>query len=93
MTPTVILLLWCVAALLGAALLAVAIGRSETATSAIYGATLAASGTACILAATRLAGDPVAASVLTLPLGLPWLGAQFRLDPLAAFFLLVVNLG
>lgn len=93
MTPTVILLLWCVAALLGAALLAVAISRSETATSAIYSATLAASGIACVLAATRLAGDPAAASVLTLPLGLPWLGAQFRLDPLAAFFLLVVNLG
>ena len=30
---------------------------------------------------------------LTLPLGLPWLGAHFRLDALAAFFLLVVNLG
>ncbi len=28
-----------------------------------------------------------------LPFGLPWLGAHFRLDPLAAFFLLVVNLG
>jgi hydrogenase-4 component B len=32
-------------------------------------------------------------SLLTLPLGLPWLGAHFRLDALAAFFLLVVNLG
>ena len=30
---------------------------------------------------------------LTLPLGLPWLGAHFRLDALAAFFLVVVNLG
>ncbi len=29
----------------------------------------------------------------TLPLGLPWLGAHFRVDPLAAFFLIVVNLG
>ncbi len=28
-----------------------------------------------------------------LPFGLPWLGAHFRLDPLAAFFLLVVNIG
>ncbi len=28
-----------------------------------------------------------------LPLGLPWLGAHFRLDALAAFFLVVVNLG
>ena len=30
---------------------------------------------------------------LTLPLGLPWIGAHFRLDALAAFFLVVVNLG
>ena len=28
-----------------------------------------------------------------LPLGLPWIGAHFRLDALAAFFLVVVNLG
>ncbi len=28
-----------------------------------------------------------------LPLGLPWLGAHFRIDALAAFFLVVVNLG
>jgi len=26
-------------------------------------------------------------------LGLPWLGEHFRLDALAAFFLIVVNLG
>ena len=30
---------------------------------------------------------------MTLPLGLPWLGAHFRLDALSAFFLAVVNLG
>ena len=30
---------------------------------------------------------------MTLPLGLPWTGAHFRLDPLAAFFLVVVGLG
>src|SRR4029079_12080348 len=28
-----------------------------------------------------------------LPIGLPWLGAHFRVDPLASFFLIVVNLG
>ena len=30
---------------------------------------------------------------LTLPLGVPWLGAHFRLDALSAFFLIVVDLG
>src|SRR5690606_8370248 len=34
-----------------------------------------------------------AAAALVLPLGLPWIGAHFRLDALAAFFLVVVNLG
>src|SRR5262245_61638177 len=33
------------------------------------------------------------APALVLPLGLPWVGAHFRLDSLAAFFLIVVNLG
>ncbi|MDS4059056.1 MAG: proton-conducting transporter membrane subunit, partial [Candidatus Contendobacter sp.] len=32
-------------------------------------------------------------ATISLPLGLPWLGAHFRLDALAAFFLIVVNLG
>ncbi|MFZ1643686.1 MAG: hydrogenase 4 subunit B [Candidatus Contendobacter sp.] len=32
-------------------------------------------------------------TTLALPLGLPWLGAHFRLDALSAFFLVVVNLG
>ena len=30
---------------------------------------------------------------LVLPVGLPWIGAHFRLDALSAFFLAVVNLG
>ena len=29
----------------------------------------------------------------TLPLGLPWLGAHFRIDALSAFFLIIINLG
>jgi formate hydrogenlyase subunit 3/multisubunit Na+/H+ antiporter MnhD subunit len=36
---------------------------------------------------------PTPAPTLTLPLGLPWIGAHFRLDALSAFFLAVVNLG
>jgi formate hydrogenlyase subunit 3/multisubunit Na+/H+ antiporter MnhD subunit len=34
-----------------------------------------------------------APATLTLPLGLPWSGAHFRLDALSAFFLVIVNLG
>lgn len=34
-----------------------------------------------------------AAETAILPIGLPWLGAHFRLDALAAFFLLVIGIG
>jgi formate hydrogenlyase subunit 3/multisubunit Na+/H+ antiporter MnhD subunit len=34
-----------------------------------------------------------AVSAAALPLGLPWIGAHFRIDALAAFFVIVVNLG
>ena len=40
-----------------------------------------------------LVADAQNVSGLTLPIGLPWLGAHFRLDALASFFLVVVNLG
>ena len=39
-----------------------------------------------------LAGDSPASS-LWLPIGLPWIGAHFRIDFLSAFFLVIVNLG
>src|SRR5205807_9528274 len=43
--------------------------------------------------ASFLIGGRVDASSVILPIGLPWLGAHFRLDALASFFLVVVNLG
>jgi formate hydrogenlyase subunit 3/multisubunit Na+/H+ antiporter MnhD subunit len=67
-------------------------GRSRVATTLVYGASLAATLVALTLALTFLLTNGQASSV-TLPLGLPWIGAHFRLDPLAAFFLIVVNLG
>ncbi len=47
----------------------------------------------CSASIRWLLGDTANATDLTLPIGLPWLGAHFRLDALAAFFLVVVNLG
>ena len=46
---------------------------------------------AVALTLLRAADDP--ASSLRLPFGLPWIGAHFRIDALAAFFLAVINLG
>ena len=46
-----------------------------------------------VIALLALLGFSPVPSVTTLPLGIPWLGAHFRLDALSAFFLAVVNLG
>ena len=46
-----------------------------------------------VIALLALLGVRRRPSTVTLPLGLPWLGAHFRLDALAAFFLAVVALG
>jgi formate hydrogenlyase subunit 3/multisubunit Na+/H+ antiporter MnhD subunit len=45
---------------------------------------LFAGGLSALFAATPMA--------LALPLGIPWIGAHFRLDPMAGFFLAVINL-
>jgi formate hydrogenlyase subunit 3/multisubunit Na+/H+ antiporter MnhD subunit len=87
-----VILLSCVAALLAVAGLAAATGRAAVATPIIYGASLAASAVAGVTALAHLLAGSGAVQ-LTLPVGLPWLGAHFRLDALAAFFLFVVNLG
>jgi len=80
-------------ALLALAVLAAILSRSEVVTRLTYGATLVVSLFTTAIAVYRLFSEPTAAALLTLPLGLPWLGAHFRLDALAAFFLLVVGLG
>ncbi|MGH6880687.1 MAG: proton-conducting transporter membrane subunit, partial [Hypericibacter sp.] len=82
--------LGCVAVLMGVAVLAVILGRLKAATPLVYGACLIASGLACAAALFQIAAEPWAT---VLPLGLPWVGAHFRIDALAAFFLIVVNLG
>ena len=86
-----VMLLSSVALLLSVAGLAAAIGRRLGAGPIVYGL-----GFVVCLAAGIVAFDSLlteASGAVTLPMGLPWLGAHFRIDPLAAFFLLVVDLG
>ncbi|MGB9114171.1 hydrogenase 4 subunit B, partial [Bradyrhizobium sp.] len=83
----------CVAGLLGLAVLAIVLSRSKLNTAVTYSATLVVSAIALIGSLRWLLGDTAIAADLTLPVGLPWLGAHFRLDALASFFLVVVNLG
>ncbi|WP_407147715.1 hydrogenase 4 subunit B [Bradyrhizobium sp. ORS 86] len=90
--PAVDQQIWCVAALLGTTLLALATNRSRKSTTIVYGATLVVSLIALAGALLSLVTH-ADATELVLPIGLPWLGSHFRLDALAAFFLAVVNLG
>jgi len=87
------IMLWCVAVLLGAACLSVPIGRMRATSSIVYGLSLLTSLTALVVSLVQLMGGAAMPPSLTLPLGLPWLGAHLRMDALAAFFLVVVNLG
>src|SRR5262245_15382516 len=90
---SVAFLLLCAAALLGTALLAVASARARSANSIVYGATLVISDAAATAAVAALISRTGAPAGLVLPIGLPWIGAHFRLDALSAFFLSVVNVG
>src|SRR5688572_5773595 len=85
-------ILLCVAALLASALGAIALSRSRLATPLIYVATLVTSLAALLISLRHLLAG-AAVSEWVLPLGLPWLGAHFRLDGLSTLFLIVVNLG
>jgi formate hydrogenlyase subunit 3/multisubunit Na+/H+ antiporter MnhD subunit len=80
-------LLWCVAALLGTGAAALATRRHAI----VYAISLVVSALALSIAVGSLLGHVQA--TLTLPLGLPWIGAHFSLDALSAFFLVVINLG
>jgi hydrogenase-4 component B len=92
-TSAVVLQMWCVAGLLGISVLAILLSRSKSSTAVVYGATLAICAVGLIGSMRSLGGVPMNGSTVTLPIGLPWLGAHFRLDALASFFLFVVNLG
>lgn len=85
--------LWSVAVLLALAPAAIALSMKKRGSAVLYGACLVVTSALLAIALLNLL-DPVHPILsATLPIGLPWLGAHFRIDPLAAFFLVVVNLG
>ena len=87
-----ILLLSGILALLFLAILAVLFSGWRFATPFVYGGGLLLSlGLLCV-GGLHLFGD-LPPLELSLPLGLPWIGAHFRLDALSAFFVVIVNLG
>jgi hydrogenase-4 component B len=89
---TLLVELCAVGAFLAIAVLAVTTLGLRAKTQLIYGASLAVSTLALIAALDGLLAS-AGPQQLVLPIGLPWIGAHFRLDALAAFFGIVVNLG
>jgi formate hydrogenlyase subunit 3/multisubunit Na+/H+ antiporter MnhD subunit len=84
------LTLACILTLIGLAAAGAFVARLPTGRNIIYGGSLAISFVSLLIALLSLAAEP---SNVALPLGLPWTGAHFRLDSLAAFFLVVIGLG
>ena len=89
---TVVHALYGVAALLILAPAAVLFRSLPRISDAIYSSVLVVAAALCAFGFTGLlvAAEP---STVVLPLGLPWLGAHFRVDALSLFFVVVINLG
>ncbi len=85
--------LWGVAALLAIAVLGIAAQRHPLGSRLIYLLSFVVSLAILLVAGNALLKGASAPDHLVLPVGLPWIGAHFALDGLAAFFLVVVNLG
>ncbi|HET9535767.1 MAG TPA: hydrogenase 4 subunit B, partial [Mesorhizobium sp.] len=74
--------LFCVVALLSLSPIAVVLSRSPRASGVVYASCLIITLTLAVIGGMCLLGQPT--SRITLPLGLPWLGAHFRVDALSA---------
>ncbi len=84
-------LLWCVLILLAIAAIAVLPKNPRIATPMTYGLTAIVCAVMC--AVSCLAVGTSASPVLVLPLGLPWIQANFHIDPLSALFLVIIDFG
>jgi len=83
----------CVAVLLGTAVFGGAAPRHPATRFCVYASCFGVAVVMLVAAARELVAGAAVPSSMTLPLGLPWMGAHFRIDRLSAFFLVVVNLG
>jgi hydrogenase-4 component B len=86
------LLLGADAALLASSIVAIPLARRRWGGIFVYSAALAVS-LVGLVAALAYFLEREAPETLVLPIGLPWLGAHFRLDALSGFFLALIDLG
>lgn len=67
--------------------------RQVWATPVVYGASLVFAAVLLVCGLLALLGGSAFQGVLHLPVGLPWTGAHFALDPLSAAFLVIIDFG
>jgi formate hydrogenlyase subunit 3/multisubunit Na+/H+ antiporter MnhD subunit len=79
--------------LLVVAALAVPLARKRVGSPLVYGAVLTVSAAALAFALGHILTPGADPARIALRLGIPWMGAHFRLDGLSAFFVAVINLG
>jgi formate hydrogenlyase subunit 3/multisubunit Na+/H+ antiporter MnhD subunit len=79
-------------ALLALAIAGAALASNRRANAIVYGGALELSALGLGFALTHFLGRAMP-ETLVLPIGLPWLGAHFRLDAISAFFLALGQLG
>ena len=91
--PVVVALASVVVLLALAAVTPLVIGRPAAATRLVYTTSTLVALVLLACAGSVLLGLADGSREMVLPIGLPWIGAHFRIDPLAAFFLVVVDLG
>ena len=93
MTGPAALELYGVAALLALAVPGMALSGRAAGRWLVYGGALVLCGAMSAIALAQLLDPATEASVAWVPLGLPWMGAAFRLDGLSAFFCFVTGFG
>ena len=86
-------LLSCCGVLLATSVTALVGTRRNAATSLVYAIAFVTTAVALVAACSALLTEAAAPESVQLPIGLPWLGAHFRLDTLSALFLVITNLG
>jgi hydrogenase-4 component B len=84
--------LWCASGLLGIAAIGIVAARRPFGSIVVYSASLLASLVGLLAALWHLLTGATP-ETLNIAIGLPGIGANFRLDALSSFFLVVVNLG
>lgn len=91
--PLIDFLMALIVLLLATSALSIPLAPAKMPSPAVYGITFTCTAVMAVIAFLFLAQGAADPASLTLPLGLPWLGAHFRLDALAAIFLFIVDFG